>query len=117
MNDYAIHKAIEAKGIDLSECRFSFSRVNSPTGIPDTEAEFNNIDWHDHDISPVTWAEVKTKGDELDAEFIANEYQRDRKVEYDALNQFEMQFDDELNDTTTWKDAIEAIKAKYPKPE
>jgi len=27
-----------------------------------------------------------------------------------------MQFDDEENGTTTWKDAVNAIKAKYPKP-
>ena len=26
-----------------------------------------------------------------------------------------MQYDDEVNGTTTWKDAIEAIKAKWPK--
>jgi hypothetical protein len=44
-------------------------------------------------------------------------WKRSRKVEYDALNQLEMQFDDEVNSTTTWKDAIIAIKAKYPKPE
>ena len=43
------------------------------------------------------------------------QYARDRKAEYDALNQFEMQFDDEANSTTTWKDAIEAIKKKHPK--
>ena len=33
------------------------------------------------------------------------------------MNQLEMQFDDEVNSTTTWKNAIIAIKAKYPKPE
>ena len=43
------------------------------------------------------------------------QYQRDRKAEYDALNQLEMQFDDKEDGTTTWEDAINAIKAKYPK--
>ena len=52
----------------------------------------------------------------LQAEYDAQEYARNRKAEYDALNQFEMQYDDEVNGTTTWKDAIAAIKAKYPKP-
>ena len=50
-------------------------------------------------------------------EWEALAWKRSRKVEYDALNQFEMQYDDEVNSTTTWKDAIAAIKAKYPKPE
>ena len=45
----------------------------------------------------------------------AQEYARNRKAEYDALNQFDMQYEDEMNGTTTWKDAITAIKTKYPK--
>ncbi len=45
----------------------------------------------------------------------SQEYARNRKEEYDALNQFEMQYDDEVNGTTTWKDAITAIRKKYPK--
>ena len=53
----------------------------------------------------------------LEAEQAATQYQRDRKAEYDQLNQYEMMFDDEVNGTTTWIDAINAIKAKYPKPE
>lgn len=40
----------------------------------------------------------------------------DRKRAYDKLNQFEMQFDDAINGTTTWKDAIVAIKEEFPKP-
>ena len=44
------------------------------------------------------------------------QYQRDRKLEYDALNQFELQYDDSLDGGTRWKDAIQAIKNKHPKP-
>jgi len=58
---------------------------------------------------------VATETSRLQAAWDAQEYARNRKIEYDALNQFEMQFDDEENGTTTWKDAIEAIKTKYPK--
>ncbi len=56
-------------------------------------------------------AEVKRLQDEYDSQ----EYARNRKAEYDALNQLEMQFDDKKNSTTTWDDAIDAIKAKWPK--
>jgi len=30
--------------------------------------------------------------------------------------QLDMQYHDAVNGTTTWKDAVLAIKAKYPKP-
>jgi hypothetical protein len=52
----------------------------------------------------------------LEAAQAATQYQRDRAVEYAKLNQFELRFDDMMNGTTLWKDAILAIKAKYPKP-
>ena len=115
MNDNAIHKAVIDKGIDLKKCRFNFTGVNSPTGIPETEEEFNNINWVDHEEPPVTWAEVQTASDTLDAEWTAQEYARNRKEEYDALNQFELISDDDANGTTTHKDAITAIKTKWPK--
>lgn len=43
------------------------------------------------------------------------EYQRLRKEKYNLLNQDEMRFDDLMNGTTTWQDAIIAIKLMYPK--
>jgi hypothetical protein len=39
-----------------------------------------------------------------------------RKMEYAKLNQDEMRCDDQVNGTTTWVDAINAIKAAHPKP-
>ena len=39
-----------------------------------------------------------------------------RKAKYNALSQFEMQYDDSKNSTTTWVDAIDEIKAEFPKP-
>lgn len=52
----------------------------------------------------------------LQAEYDNLQYQRDRKVEYDKLNQLELISDDAINNTTTHKDAILAIKAQCPKP-
>ena len=43
-------------------------------------------------------------------------YSRTRKAKYDLLNQDEMRYDDLINSTTTWQDAIAAIKAAHPKP-
>ena len=73
------------------------------------------VTWHKPSKPAVTDEEIQAEMDRLQAEYDAQEYARNRKIEYDALNQFEMQFDDKENGTTTWEDAIEAIKTKYPK--
>jgi hypothetical protein len=60
----------------------------------------------------------------LDNEFAATLYQRQRTGEagttdtiYASIgDQLDMQYKDAINGTTTWKDHIAAVKAKYPKP-
>ena len=90
---------------------------------PDCAWSWNKIDysgivWHESNKSPIpSKEELEEEIARLEAEQAATEYKRDRKAEYDQLNQYEMMFDDEVNGTTTWIDAINAIKAKYPKPE
>ena len=53
---------------------------------------------------------------EYDAYVLANAYKDKRLEEYAKLNQFEMQFDDQRDSTTTWVDAVNAIKVQFPKP-
>jgi hypothetical protein len=113
MNDYAIHKALESKGIDLEECHFNFSQVNSPTGVPHNEEEFKKVIWMDHDTPPVTWAEVVSAGDTLDAEYDAQEYARKREVEYPSIQEcIHAILDDDL---TALQEKRQAVKTKYPK--
>mgnify|MGYP001591793963 CR=1 FL=1 len=51
-----------------------------------------------------------------DAEYEATlTYADKRKAEYDQLNQFEMQFNDDRDGTTTWVDKINEIKGRHPK--
>lgn len=51
------------------------------------------------------------------AEAAATEYQRLRAGAYPSLQeQMDMLYWDEVNGTTTWKDAIAKVKADYPKP-
>jgi hypothetical protein len=69
---------------------------------------------HDGQTLP-TEAELKTEKDRLEAEYDAQAYARNRKEEYDALNQFELISDDAAGSTTTHVDAIAAIKTKWPK--
>ena len=96
----------------------AISRINPEASVVistpgDGSAEI--IKWLDG-TAEISRADIDAKIIELEAEWDAQEYARDRKEEYDALNQFELISDDTINGTTTHKDAIEAIKAKYPKP-
>ena len=51
------------------------------------------------------------------AEYDANQYQRDRVVAYASIqDQLDMQYWDGVNGTTTWQDHIAQVKADNPKP-
>ena len=62
-----------------------------------------------------TDAEIDTEVTRLQAVYDSQAYARSRKAKYDLLNQDEMRYDDLINSTTTWQDAIAAIKTEYPK--
>ena len=73
------------------------------------------IDWFTPDITQPTDAEISVEIIRLQAAYDAQAYARSRKAAYDLLNQDEMRYDDLINSTTTWQDAISAIKTEYPK--
>ena len=75
----------------------------------------DEIEWHDKIQTQPTDAEIQEEITRLKAEYDSQEYARKRKAEYDQLNQYEMQFDDKRDGTTTWVDKINEIKGKYPK--
>ena len=56
---------------------------------------------------------------EIDADWErrkAREYARNRQAEYPSMgDQLDMIYKDNLNSTTTHKDAVEAVKTKWPK--
>ena len=76
----------------------------------------DTIEWHSDGITQPTQSEIDAEVIRLQAEYDSQEYARNRKGEYDQLNQFELISDDSINGTTTHKDAITAIKAEFPKP-
>ena len=66
-------------------------------------------------ITQPTETELATELTRLQAAYDAQAYARSRKAKYDLLNQDEMRYDDLINSTTTWQDAIAAIKQEFPK--
>ena len=82
-------------------------------GLPGDETFFYKVQ-ADEDASK-TEPSYKVITTDAGKVYTAQEYARNRKEEYDALNQFELISDDDANGTTTHKDAITAIKTKWPK--
>jgi len=68
-------------------------------------------------LAQPTDAEVEAEKVRLQTEYDAKQYQRDRQLEYPSIqDQLDMQYHDLVNGTTTWKDAIQAVKDSNPKP-
>ena len=76
---------------------------------------YANLEWLDGVQTEPTQAEIDAEITRLQAVYDSQAYARNRKAEYDQLNQFEMQFDDKENTTTTWVDKINEIKGRHPK--
>jgi hypothetical protein len=72
--------------------------------------------WRDSEQTEPTSDEIAAEVLRLENEFDSLAWSRARKAKYDLLNQDEMRFDDSVNGTTTWVDAILAIKDAHPKP-
>jgi len=70
--------------------------------------------WISSDAQPTVSA-IEAAEVEWQTAYDAQAYARNRKKEYDQLNQFEMQFDDDRDSTTTWVDTINEIKGRHPK--
>ena len=58
-------------------------------------------------------SEINSKLAELQADYDAKKYQRDRAVAYDPIPE---QLDQIYHDMDGWKAKIKAVKDKYPKP-
>jgi hypothetical protein len=73
------------------------------------------IEWH-NGTTPIPKADIEAKMVELQAEYDALQYQRDRATAYPSIQeQLDMQYWDKVNGTTNWEDAIAKVKLENPK--
>ena len=73
------------------------------------------IEWH-NGTTPIPKADIEAKMVEVQAEYDANQYQRDRATAYPSIqDQLDMQYWDKVNGTTTWKDAVAKVKSDNTK--
>ena len=90
-------------------------KINPNAQVTIRGDDINSIEWH-NGTTPISKADIQAKMVELQAEYEANQYQRDRAKEYPSIvDQLDMQYWDKVNGTNTWQDAINAVKNKYPK--
>ena len=88
---------------------------NAEVTVYGTDINTCTFEWH-NGTTPISKADIEAKMVELQADYDAKQYQRDR-VYPSIQEQLDMQYWDSVNGTTTWKDAVAKVKADNPKPE
>ena len=91
------------------------SLIDGTPYLMNTDENGDIILWDSTATQPTT-SEIDDEVARLTTIYNGLAYSRERRAKYNLLNQDEMRFDDEVNGTTTWVDAINAIKAAHPKP-
>jgi hypothetical protein len=90
--------------------------IKSDAQVSIEAEDINQITWHDNNPTNITKEQILTKQTELQAEYDAKNYQRDRVNAYPSIQeQLDMQYWDKVNNTTNWQDAIAKVKTDNPK--
>jgi hypothetical protein len=93
----------------------SIKAINNLAEFSINANDINQITWH-NGTTPIPANEILAKQQELITEYNSNQYQRDRASAYPSIQeQLDLQYWDKVNGTNKWQDAINAVKAKYPK--
>lgn len=89
--------------------------LKSDAQVSVDDNDVNKITWHDDNPTNITNEAITAKALEIetrDAHF------EPRAKAYPSIQeQLDMQYHDTINGTTTWKDAIKAVKDANPKAE
>ena len=90
-------------------------KINPNAEVSVSDNDINRITW-ENGTTPISKADIEAKMVELQAEYDANQYQRDRATAYPTIQeQLDMQYWDKVNGTTNWEDAIAKVKSDNPK--
>ena len=75
------------------------------------------VEWTDKVKTEPTQSEIDNQIAANKAEWESKEYQRVRALQYPSLQeQLDLQYWDQVNGTTKWKEAIAQVKSDNPKP-
>jgi hypothetical protein len=91
----------------------AIQKINPNAEISVSGEDINSIVW-ENGTTPISKADIEAKMVEVQADYDAKQYQRDRV--YPSIGeQLDMQYWDSVNGTTTWKDAVAKVKSDNPK--
>ena len=89
--------------------------INPNAQVSVNAEDINQVTWH-NGTTPIPANQILAKQQELIAEYNAKQYQRDRAKAYPSIQeQLDMIYWDKVNNTNNWQNAINAVKAEYPK--
>ena len=79
---------------------------------------YENLVIHDDSKEKPTQEFLESELQRMQDEFDAQDYARNRVRAYPSWQeQMDMQYHDAVDGTTTWQDAVQAVKDAHPKPE
>jgi len=88
------------------------SYVNEAIVVYGDDVETAEITWGE--ATPISNADIQTELDRIQA--LEDNCHEPRRLAYPSIQeQLDMQYHDQVNGTTTWKDAIAKVKADNPK--
>ena len=89
-------------------------RINRNAQVSVNGSDIDNIQWID--TQPIAKELILEKVAELQAEYEAKQYQRDRQTQYPSIaDQLDMLYWDKVNGTENWLNSIESVKSRFPK--
>jgi len=93
----------------------AIKKINPNAEVSVGNDSLDDITWL-NGTTPIPKADIEAKMVEVQAEYDANQYQRDRATAYPSIQeQLDMQYWDKVNGTTNWEDAIAKVKSDNPK--
>ena len=94
----------------------SIKALKSDAQVSVNNEDIEQITWHDGNPTNITNEQILAKQAELQADYDAKQYQRDRAKVYPPIgDQLDMQYWDKINATSIWSDLITKIKSDNPK--
>ena len=87
--------------------------IKSDAQVSVNAEDINQITWHDGNPTNITNQQITDKQSEIE---IRDAHIDPRVKAYPSIeDQLDMQFHDQVTDTTTWKDAVAKVKTDNPK--
>jgi hypothetical protein len=99
----------------MTDIAKAIKAINNLAEFSINAENINQITWL-NETQPIPANEILAKQQELIAEYNAKQYQRDRAKAYPSIQeQLDLIYWDKVNNTNNWQNAINAVKAEYPK--